>query len=164
MISFSAKANSLPALHWPSPGVPSLQRFQKMQKNRIEESAKVVAAVVDKGEPVYGINTGFGPLCTTRISKEETRVLQTNLLQSHSVGVGEPITRELSKLMLVLKAHALALGYSGVRMPTLERILWHIANDVIPVVPSQGSVGASGDLAPLSHLFLPLIGPGKSLV
>lgn len=135
--------------------------LSKNAKNRIEESAKVVAAVVDKGEPVYGINTGFGPLCTTRISKEETRVLQTNLLQSHSVGVGEPITRELSKLMLVLKAHALALGYSGVRMPTLERILWHIANDVIPVVPSQGSVGASGDLAPLSHLFLPLIGLGK---
>ncbi|RRQ49526.1 histidine ammonia-lyase [Maribacter algicola] len=130
-------------------------------QKRIENSSQVVASIVEKGHPVYGINTGFGPLCTTKISKEETRILQTNILKSHSVGVGEPISGELAKIMLILKAHSLAKGYSGIALDTLERIIWHIENDAIPVVPSQGSVGASGDLAPLSHLFLPLIGLGK---
>ncbi|KAA2218766.1 histidine ammonia-lyase [Maribacter flavus] len=133
---------------------------QSVEK-RIENSSQVVTSIVEKGHPVYGINTGFGPLCTTKISKEETRILQTNILKSHSVGVGEPISRELAKIMLILKAHSLAKGYSGIALDTLERIIWHIENDAIPVVPSQGSVGASGDLAPLSHLFLPLIGLGK---
>ena len=135
--------------------------LSKTTKANIQKSAQVVANIVEKGEPVYGINTGFGPLCTTKISKEETRILQTNILQSHSVGVGEPIANELAKLMLVLKAHALAKGFSGIQLQTLERILWHIEHDAIPIVPAQGSVGASGDLAPLSHLFLPLIGLGK---
>jgi len=130
-------------------------------KTKVNKSAQIVAEIVEKNEPVYGINTGFGPLCTTKISKEETKILQTNILKSHSVGVGKPISKELSKIMLVLKLQALAKGYSGIQLKTLERILWHIDNDVIPVVPSQGSVGASGDLAPLSHLFLPLIGLGK---
>ncbi len=130
-------------------------------KVKVQKSAQIVANIVEKNEPVYGINTGFGPLCTTKISKEETKILQTNILKSHSVGVGEPITKELAKIMLILKMHALAKGYSGIQLKTLERILWHIDNDAIPVVPSQGSVGASGDLAPLSHLFLPLIGLGK---
>ncbi len=115
----------------------------------------------EEGHAVYGINTGFGPLCTTSISKEETKTLQSNILKSHSVGVGKPINTEIAKLMLILKVHALAKGFSGIGVATLERIIWHIENDAIPVVPSQGSVGASGDLAPLSHLFLPLIGLGK---
>ena len=127
----------------------------------VRESAQVVDRIVDKGEAVYGINTGFGPLCTTKISKEETQILQTNILQSHSVGVGNPIDATLAKLMLILKAQALAKGYSGIRETTLDRIVWHIENDAIPIVPAQGSVGASGDLAPLSHLFLPLIGLGR---
>lgn len=135
--------------------------LSKTIQKRIEASSRVVENIVEKGEPVYGINTGFGPLCTTKISKEETRILQTNILKSHSVGVGKPISNELAKIMLVLKAHSLAKGYSGIALHTLNRILWHIENDVIPIVPSQGSVGASGDLAPLSHLFLPLIGLGK---
>ncbi len=138
-------------------------QIQLTQQTREEviSSADVVSKIVEKGEIFYGINTGFGPLCTTKISKEETKVLQNNILKSHSVGVGEPIPDEIAKLMLVLKAHSLAKGYSGIALTTLERILWHIHNDVIPVVPSQGSVGASGDLAPLAHLFLPLIGLGK---
>ncbi len=135
--------------------------FSEAVRKGIEESAGYVEEIVGRGVPVYGINTGFGPLCTTKISQEATQKLQTNILQSHSVGVGPPITSELAKLMLVLKVHALAKGYSGIRLATLERILWHIENNAIPVVPSQGSVGASGDLAPLSHLFLPLIGLGK---
>jgi histidine ammonia-lyase len=107
------------------------------------------------------INTGFGPLCTTLISPDQTKKLQENLLKSHAVGVGEAIPVEIAKLMLILKVHALAKGYSGIQEKTLDRILWHINEDVIPLVPKQGSVGASGDLAPLSHLFIPLLGLGK---
>jgi histidine ammonia-lyase len=130
-------------------------------EKKIEKSWSIVQKIVDKGHPVYGINTGFGPLCTTKISKSETNILQTNILQSHSVGVGDPIKRDIAKLMLILKAQSLAKGFSGIALKTLKRIIWHIENDAIPIVPSQGSVGASGDLAPLSHLFLPLIGMGK---
>ncbi|WP_378174634.1 histidine ammonia-lyase [Aquimarina sp. SS2-1] len=135
--------------------------ISETSREKIRNSRQVVENIVDKGHPVYGINTGFGPLCTTMISKEETKILQSNILQSHSVGVGEPIDQEIAKIMLILKLQSLSKGYSGIAESTLDRILWHIDNDVIPVVPSQGSVGASGDLAPLSHLFLPLIGLGK---
>lgn len=127
----------------------------------INRSAQYVQEIVDAGKVVYGINTGFGPLCTSLIGANDTKKLQENILKSHAVGVGEPIDVELSKLMLILKVQALAKGFSGVQLTTVERIIWHIENDVIPVVPKQGSVGASGDLAPLSHLFLPLIGLGK---
>lgn len=130
-------------------------------RKKINSSWAIVQKIVEKGDPVYGINTGFGPLCTTKISKSETQILQSNILQSHSVGVGDPIDKEIAKIMLILKAHSLAKGFSGIAVSTLDRILWHIENDAIPIVPSQGSVGASGDLAPLSHLFLPLIGMGK---
>ncbi|MFK5974082.1 MAG: histidine ammonia-lyase [Flavobacteriaceae bacterium] len=130
-------------------------------RKKVASSLKIVQNIIEKGQPVYGINTGFGPLCTAKISKEETKILQTNILQSHSVGVGKPIDKTIAKLMMILKVHSLAKGYSGIAETTLDRIIWHIENDAIPVVPSQGSVGASGDLAPLSHLFLPLIGLGK---
>ncbi len=130
-------------------------------REKVEKSSKTVIKIVEKGETVYGINTGFGSLCTTKIAKNEAKMLQTNILQSHSVGVGQPISDELAKLMLILKVHSLAKGFSGISVTTLERMLWHIENDAIPIVPEQGSVGASGDLAPLSHLFLPLIGFGK---
>ncbi|GAA4278977.1 histidine ammonia-lyase [Aquimarina mytili] len=130
-------------------------------RNKIQKNRQVVDNIVEKGQPVYGINTGFGPLCTTKITKEETKILQSNILQSHSVGVGEPIDRQIAKLMMILKIQSLAKGHSGIAVKTIERILWHIENDAIPIVPCQGSVGASGDLAPLSHLFLPLIGLGK---
>jgi histidine ammonia-lyase len=130
-------------------------------RDKVITSWEIVQNIVEKGHPVYGINTGFGPLCTTKISKSETSILQTNILKSHSVGVGDPISDDIAKLMLILKAHSLAKGYSGIAEKTLDRIIWHIENDAIPIVPSQGSVGASGDLAPLSHLFLPLIGLGK---
>jgi len=141
-------------------GNTQLNLSTKTQK-KIRSSAAIVKDIVKKGDAVYGINTGFGPLCTTKISKEETQILQTNILKSHSVGVGRPIKTTIAKLMLILKVHSLAKGFSGIAENTINRIVWHIENDVIPVVPSQGSVGASGDLAPLSHLFLPLIGLGK---
>ncbi len=127
----------------------------------IEQSRRRVEEIVADHQSVYGINTGFGPLCTTIISEKDTKTLQYNILKSHSVGVGEPLAPDIAKLMMILKVHALSMGYSGIAMGTLERIIWHINNDIIPVVPSQGSVGASGDLAPLSHLFLPLIGLGE---
>lgn len=127
---------------------------------RIHTSWKEVEKIVHTHLPVYGINTGFGPLCDTRISEEDTSLLQSNILKSHSVGVGKPIPQEIAKLMLITKVQALAQGYSGIAPATLERIIWHIDNNVIPIVPEKGSVGASGDLAPLSHLFLPLIGLG----
>ncbi len=128
---------------------------------KIKQSQQEVQAIVDQGRTVYGVNTGFGILANTPISKEDTATLQYKILQSHSVGVGDPIPVEVAKLMLITKVHALAQGYSGVQLSTIERIIWHIDNDVIPVVPEKGSVGASGDLAPLSHLFLPLIGLGE---
>jgi len=130
-------------------------------RERILRSAREVQEIATEGKVVYGITTGFGILANTRISEEDTRLLQHKILQSHSVGVGDPIPAELAKLMLITKVHALAQGYSGVRWQTMERICWHIDNNVIPVVPEKGSVGASGDLAPLAHLFLPLIGLGE---
>ncbi|MEZ5041508.1 MAG: histidine ammonia-lyase [Saprospiraceae bacterium] len=129
--------------------------------SKIQQSRQLVEQVVSEERIVYGVTTGFGPLCTTFVSGRLSNELQHNLLKSHSVGVGPAIPPEIAKLMLILKVQALAQGYSGIALSTLERILWHIDEDVIPVVPAQGSVGASGDLAPLSHLFLPLIGLGK---
>lgn len=128
---------------------------------RVRASYASVQAIVQQHTTVYGINTGFGPLCDTKISEEDTRALQYNILQSHSVGVGESIPEEIARLMLITKVQALAQGYSGVNPITLERIIWHIEHRVTPLVPEKGSVGASGDLAPLSHLFLPLIGLGE---
>lgn len=128
---------------------------------KINASQKHVLNIVADKKTVYGINTGFGILANTPISEEDTATLQYKILQSHSVGVGDPVPVEIAKLMLITKVHSLAQGYSGVQLSTLERIIWHIENNVLPVVPEKGSVGASGDLAPLAHLFLPLIGLGE---
>ncbi len=130
-------------------------------RKAIETSHHQVRRIVESGRVVYGINTGFGPLCDTLISADETRHLQTNILKSHSVGMGDPVPEEVARLMLVLKVQSLSYGYSGVATATLERIIRHLESGIIPIVPSQGSVGASGDLAPLAHLFLPLIGLGQ---
>ncbi len=130
------------------------------REDEIKKSAVIVQNIANGNKAVYGINTGFGPLCTTMISKDDTQRLQENILKSHSVGTGDPVPEEIAKLMMVLKMHSLAKASSGIRMETLERIDHYINNEIIPLVPEQGSVGASGDLAPLSHLFLPLIGYG----
>lgn len=132
-------------------------------KDRVNQSYQAVVKIASGTDAVYGINTGFGPLCNTKVSADDTSKLQENLLLSHSVGVGNPIPEEVAKLMLILKVHALCKGYSGISMGVIDRIIWHIEEDVIPIVPEQGSVGASGDLAPLSHLFLPLLGEGEVL-
>ncbi len=130
-------------------------------KNKVTQSQMHVANLVKNNKTVYGITTGFGILANTKISEEDTITLQYKILQSHSVGVGDPIPTEIAKLMLILKVQSLSKGFSGVQLSTLERIIWHIENNVIPIVPEKGSVGASGDLAPLAHLFLPLIGLGE---
>ncbi len=135
--------------------------FNREAIDRINASQQYVQQIVDNDTTVYGINTGFGILSNTKISAADTQTLQHKILQSHSVGVGQPIAPEIAKLMMITKVHALAQGYSGVQLATLQRICWHIDNNVIPVVPEKGSVGASGDLAPLAHLFLPLIGLGE---
>ncbi|MGV3763917.1 histidine ammonia-lyase [Parapedobacter sp.] len=129
-------------------------------RHKIDRSQSYVRDIVNHDEVVYGVNTGFGPLCDTIISPKDTANLQHNLLKSHAVGVGNPIPKSIAKTMMIIKAHALAQGYSGIQLRTLERIIWMAEQEIIPVVPEQGSVGASGDLAPLSHLFLPLIGFG----
>ena len=130
-------------------------------QDKINACRAKVDTIVDAGKAVYGINTGFGPLCDVQITADETAKLQENLLITHAVGVGNPIDKELSKIMMICKIHALSQGYSGIRLEVVERIQYFIENDLLPVVPEQGSVGASGDLAPLSHLFLPLLGEGE---
>lgn len=112
-------------------------------------------------KPIYGVTTGFGSLCKCSISPEDLSTLQENLVKSHSCSVGTPVDKTIVKLMLLLKAHALSMGFSGVQVQTVQRILDFYNNDVYPVVYDRGSLGASGDLAPLANLFLPLIGEGE---
>ncbi|MCT4699924.1 histidine ammonia-lyase [Tenacibaculum haliotis] len=133
----------------------------KEAENSIIECRRKVEVMANSKAAVYGINTGFGPLCDVQITPEETSKLQENLLITHAVGVGNPIDKKLSKIMMICKVHALCQGFSGVRLKLIERIIYFIENDLLPIVPEQGSVGASGDLAPLSHLFLPLLGEGE---
>ena len=115
----------------------------------------------DTSHPIYGITTGFGSLCNRTISKSDLSALQANLVKSHACSVGDEVEPDIVRLMLLLKAHALSFGYSGVQVKTVERILDFFNNDVLPVVYDRGSLGASGDLAPLANLFLPLIGEGE---
>jgi histidine ammonia-lyase len=119
---------------------------------RVEAGAAVVASILEKREPVYGINTGFGKLASIRISDADQATLQRNIVLSHAAGVGEPLPARVVRLMMALKAASLSHGASGVRWQIVERLADALARDVIPVVPSQGSVGASGDLAPLAHM------------
>ena len=126
----------------------------------VQDCRKKVEKIANGAKPVYGINTGFGPLCDVQITPAQTSTLQKNLLITHAVGVGENIDKQLSKIMMICKVHALCQGYSGVRLSLIERIIYFIEHNLLPAVPEQGSVGASGDLAPLSHLFLPIIGEG----
>lgn len=112
-------------------------------------------------EPIYGINTGFGALHNVRISKEDLGLLQKNLVMSHACGIGDEVPREIVRLMLLLKAHGLSYGHSGVQVATVQRLIDFFNHDVAPVVYQLGSLGASGDLAPLAHLCLPLIAKGE---
>ncbi|MBK6388410.1 MAG: histidine ammonia-lyase [Rhodoferax sp.] len=130
----------------------------------IRASQQVVQRAADGDAPVYGVNTGFGKLANQRISKAQLDTLQLNLIRSHSVGVGEPLAPEVVRLMLALKAASLARGHSGVREVVIDTLLAVHNAGLVPYVPSQGSVGASGDLAPLAHMTLALLGEGEMLV
>jgi histidine ammonia-lyase len=130
----------------------------------IQASAAVVRRAAEGDAPVYGVNTGFGKLASTRISEHDLATLQLNLIRSHSVGVGEPLAAPVVRLMLALKAASLARGYSGVRPVVIDTLLAVHNAGLVPCVPSQGSVGASGDLAPLAHMTLALMGEGHFMV
>lgn len=130
-------------------------------KKRIQKCRDYLDSKIESSkEPMYGITTGFGSLCNKNISLDELTRLQENLVKSHACSVGEEIPAVVVKLMMLLKAHALSLGYSGVQVITVQRIIDFFNNDIIPIVCDRGSLGASGDLAPLANLFLPLIGVG----
>ncbi|MFW9974840.1 MAG: histidine ammonia-lyase [Candidatus Thorarchaeota archaeon] len=131
---------------------------------RIRKSRAVVENAIKKGDVVYGVNTGFGNLSDVSISKDDLARLQVNLIRSHSAGVGPPFSKEVVRGMMLLRANALTKGYSGVRLEVIETLIEMLNKDVIPVVPQQGSVGSSGDLAPLAHMALVLIGEGEAYI
>src|SRR4051812_47382012 len=127
---------------------------------RVAAAAASVDRIVASGETVYGVNTGFGLLANTRIPDDRLAELQTNLILSHSAGLGEPLPRHVTRLMILLKLLGLGRGYSGVRPHVIHALQALLDRDAMPVIPSQGSVGASGDLAPLAHLIAALMGHG----
>lgn len=130
-------------------------------KTKMRQSREYIMGRVNQGEVIYGVNTGFGAFSSVSISPQEIVQLQKNLIRSHSMGVGDYFLKEESRAIMLLRANALARGHSGVRVCVVEKILEFLNNDIIPVIPQQGSVGASGDLAPLSHLALAIIGEGE---
>ena len=131
-------------------------------KAKVEKcNAYLVNKVKQNGPPIYGVNTGFGSLCNTEIANKDLTQLQINLLRSHACGAGDYVPKDIVKLMLLLKAQSLSYGHSGVQLATVEKLLEFYNNGTTPVIYELGSLGASGDLAPLSHLALPLIGEGE---
>lgn len=127
----------------------------------IEQSAQTVANVLERGDVVYGINTGFGLLANTRIPPERLTDLQRRIVLSHSVGTGELMLDDVVRLMLLLKINSLSRGFSGIRLKVINALIELVNHQVYPCIPSKGSVGASGDLAPLAHMVLPLLGEGE---
>ncbi len=139
-------------------------RLDAAAQAAVLRSAQAVDAIVARGEPVYGINTGFGKLASVRIERDDLETLQRNIVLSHAAGVGEPMPADVVRLMMALKLTSLAQGASGIRPQTLALLEALLQHDFVPVVPCQGSVGASGDLAPLSHLAAVMIGVGEAFV
>lgn len=161
-------------IHYISSEVLSLETLQEIiayhKTLALSEEAKIniqkCREYLDKkmashDAPIYGINTGFGSLCNVKISNENLSQLQENLVKSHACGTGEEVPHEIVKIMLLLKIQSLSYGNSGVQLITVERLVDFYNNDVLPVIYNQGSLGASGDLAPLAHLSLPLLGEGE---
>ncbi|HET7606959.1 MAG TPA: aromatic amino acid lyase, partial [Sphingomicrobium sp.] len=136
-------------------------RLDDASMQRVAQAAASVERIVAGGETVYGVNTGFGLLANTRIPEDRLAELQTNLILSHSAGLGDPLPRHVTRLMIVLKLLGLGRGYSGVRPIVIDSLQRLLDADAMPLIPSQGSVGASGDLAPLAHLIAALMGHGR---
>jgi histidine ammonia-lyase len=137
--------------------------FSSGAAERVARTRRLIDNWVAQKKVIYGITTGFGALCDVTISAEDTRQLQENILMSHAAGVGEPLPAETVRAVMALRAHDLSLGYAGCRMETLRYLLAFLNQGVTPVVPAKGSVGASGDLAPMAHLGLVLIGRGEAV-
>lgn len=133
-------------------------------KKNVIKARKLIDKWVEEGKVIYGVTTGFGEFANVSISKKDIEKLQENLIVSHSTGVGDPLPPFIVKIMMLLRVNALASGHSGIRLETLELLIAMINNNIIPVIPSQGSVGSSGDLAPLSHLVLAMIGKGEAQI
>ncbi len=133
----------------------------KSSKEKMQRSRNYVFDVVKKGKPVYGINTGFGALSSKHIQEKDLATLQVNLIRSHCTGVGRPFSKSVTRAIMLLRANCLASGFSGVEPSIVELLVKFLNNDITPIVPEKGSVGASGDLAPLSHIALALIGEGE---
>lgn len=144
---------------WAAPVVLTLN---ELSRERVAASQSVVSEVLNSGQNVYGVNTGFGQLANVRISDQDLTALQENLVRSHAVGVGATLPDECVRLILVMKIAALAQGYSGVRLELIEALCSLVNHEIYPCIPSKGSVGASGDLAPLAHLAGVLLGIGKA--
>ncbi|ATH09423.1 histidine ammonia-lyase [Halobacteriovorax marinus] len=162
-ITFNGQSLTIEQVHhiaFSKPGKVEINICDKALE-RMKESRAYVHNIVEKGEPVYGINTGFGALSSMHIKKEDLATLQVNLIRSHCTGTGKPFSREITRAIMILRANCLISGYSGVQPEIVQLIIDFINHDVIPVVPEKGSVGASGDLAPLSHIALALIGEGE---
>jgi histidine ammonia-lyase len=136
-------------------------RLGRAARTRVAAGRRVVEKVLERGDAVYGVNTGFGDLANVRIEPANLGLLQERLVLSHCAGVGEPLPDRAVRGMLLLRANTLARGHSGVRVALIEALLGLLAADALPVIPSRGSAGASGDLAPLAHLALPLLGRGR---
>src|SRR5579863_5064623 len=133
-------------------------------RKRVRQSRTLIEEILAAGETVYGVNTGFGKLSDVRIAPDKLTELQINLVRSHAGGVGQPLSEAESRAMLLLRANVLAKGFSGVRLELLELLVALLNAGVHPVIPEKGSVGASGDLAPLAHLALVVIGEGEAFI
>ena len=128
---------------------------------RIAASRKIIEEIVARDAVVYGVNTGFGKLSDVRVPQDELRLLQLNLVRSHACGIGEPLSESEVRAMMLLRANVLTVGFSGIRPEVIELLCEMLNRRVHPVIPEKGSVGASGDLAPLAHLALSVIGEGE---
>jgi histidine ammonia-lyase len=159
MLTLDPEAIDLAAIRQIWTGAPA--RLDDASMQRVTEAAASVERIVAGGETVYGVNTGFGLLANTRIPDDRLAELQTNLILSHSAGLGDPLPRHVVRLMIVLKLLGLGRGYSGVRTEVIDALQALLDKDAMPLIPSQGSVGASGDLAPLAHLIAALMGHGR---
>ena len=131
-------------------------------RERVRAARRMVDRLAESGVPTYGVNTGFGTLAEVPIARPDLRKLQRNLVLSHAAGAGTPLSAPAVRALMLLRANVLAGGYSGIRESTLDLLVALLERDVVPVVPEKGSVGASGDLAPLAHLALVLIGEGEA--
>jgi histidine ammonia-lyase len=146
---------------WRSVAEGAAVRLDRAAVPAIEAGARAVDLLIARGEPVYGINTGFGKLASVHIASDDLATLQRNIVLSHAAGVGVPMRPATARLMMALKLASLGRGFSGVRLQTIEMLEAMLAREAIPVIPSQGSVGASGDLAPLAHMTAAMLGVGE---